>query len=77
MREPDALDYALICAVALLAYLHLPWRPAIRRTLRGWVDWLTSARLGLGIEPYVLVLALLGSLFLVVLIEGVPGGRRR
>ena len=77
MREPDALDYALIAAVTLLAYLHLPWRPAIRWTLRGWVDWLTSPQLGPGIEPYLLVLALLGILFLVALIAGTPGGRGR
>lgn len=34
-RERDAVDYALLGAVTLLAYLHLPFRPAIRESLRG------------------------------------------
>ena len=35
MRQRDAVDYALLSAVTLLVYLQLPFRPAIRRVLRG------------------------------------------
>jgi hypothetical protein len=34
MRQPDALDYLLIGAVTVLAYLELPFRPEIRQWLR-------------------------------------------
>lgn len=37
MRELGAFDYALVGAVSVLAYLQLPWRPAIRGHLRGLV----------------------------------------
>ena len=40
VRERDVVDYAIISAVSLLAYLQLPFRPEIRETLRWWADWL-------------------------------------
>ena len=30
VRERDAIDYGLVGAVTLLAYPHLPFRPAVR-----------------------------------------------
>ncbi|WP_435124720.1 hypothetical protein [Halobaculum sp. D14] len=34
VRERDVVDYLLVSAVTALAYLHLPFRPAIREWLR-------------------------------------------
>ncbi|MFB6154543.1 MAG: hypothetical protein ABEJ22_01525 [Haloferacaceae archaeon] len=34
LRQPDLLDYLLVGTVTVLAYLELPFRPAIRRWLR-------------------------------------------
>lgn len=79
MRNPDTLDYALICAVTVLAYLELPWRPQIRAALRGAVggvvgavDGVTVFLLGVAVDFYVVVALLLGVAFLVAIVELAP-----
>lgn len=72
MRELDAFDYALVAAVALLGYLQLPWRPAIRRHLRALVAallWFLGGILSLPTWAYVLVGLFVGVVLLVAIVE--------
>ena len=43
LREPDAFDYGVVAALTLSLYLQFPWRPAVRRTLRGAVGAVSVA----------------------------------
>lgn len=63
LRDPDAFDYAVVGALALLFYLQLPWRPAIRRSLRGAV-----ATIALSFETATSVSLTLGSDYAIVLL---------
>jgi hypothetical protein len=73
-RRRDPIDYAVVAVVALLVYLHLPFRPAIRSTLRAVAALPASlpsfAGVAVPVEVTLWVLALLGlggllSLFVV------------
>lgn len=81
-RDLEAFDYAVVAALSLLFYLELPWRPAIRRTLRGTVagvvgavaavvDGLTSTTLQLG-PNYIALVVLLGTFVAIAIIALVP-----
>ncbi|WP_313694533.1 hypothetical protein [Halorarum halobium] len=66
VRERDVVDYGLISAVTLLVYLRVPFRPAIRETLRWWVDW-TAAFLAespeAAVAGFIVFVALFGGAF--------------
>lgn len=75
MRSPDTLDYAFVVVLTLLAYVHLPWRPEIRRTLRSGVS--SAISIGGAIFPpspesIVVVVVAIGVVLLVVLFEVLP-----
>lgn len=72
MRTPDTLDYLLICGMSVLAYLHLPWRPEIRRSLRAGVSAVMSL-FPPSPEALVVGVVVLGIVLLVLLIEVLPG----
>jgi len=72
VRDLDGFDYAVVAAVAALAYLQLPWRPAIRARLRWAAAAVESALVAVTTaEPwvYVLVGLLLGVIALVAIVE--------
>jgi hypothetical protein len=72
MRAPDTLDYVLIAAITVLAYLHLPWRPQIRDALRGGVSAVASL-FSPTPESLVVGLVAVGVVLLVLLVEVLPG----
>lgn len=79
LRDPDALDYALIGAVTVLAYLQTPWRPEVRAALRDLaasvvaaVDGLVGFLTGVETNLYVVLALLLGVAFLVAIVELAP-----
>lgn len=76
LRDRDAVDYLGIGVVTLLVYLHLPWRPAIRRFLRDVTTTLLTAgeflvRVVIGQPLWVYVIAgvLVGLGILVAMVE--------
>ncbi|MFC4357950.1 hypothetical protein ACFO0N_08315 [Halobium salinum] len=80
MRELDTFDYAVVAAVAALAYVQLPWRPAIRRTLRETVARLAAAAStvvgtvsGVDAEVAVVLLGVVAVGLVVYLVEVLPG----
>ncbi|WP_129112585.1 hypothetical protein [Halegenticoccus tardaugens] len=72
MRRPDALDYALVSAVTLLAYLQLPWRPEIRERLRSVAGSIASIEIGFGPGATIVILGIFGAIFLVFMTEALP-----
>lgn len=70
MRTPDTLDYLLICAMSVLAYFQLPWRPQIRRALRSIASVLTS--LEPSHEAIIITLAAVGGVSLFLLVGVLP-----
>ncbi|EJN58428.1 hypothetical protein [Halogranum rubrum] len=75
MRTPDTLDYAFIVVLTVLVYIHLPWRPAIRRGLRSGAS--TAVSIGNSLFPpspesIVVAVAAIGVVLLVVLFEVLP-----
>jgi hypothetical protein len=69
MRDPDALDYALICSVTVLAYLQLPWRPEIRAALRRTAHATVLGLWAVDPEVYIVMAALVCATGLLVAIE--------
>ena len=69
-RDRDAIDYALVSAVALLLYLEAPFRPAIRESLRRLVALVAAVPgfLGAGSVPVEVTLVGTAALALGVLL---------
>lgn len=72
MRELDTFDYALVAAVAALAYVQLPWRPTIRRWLRSGTGAALSFAGDVDAETAVVLLGLLAIALVVYLVEVLP-----
>lgn len=72
VRDLDGFDYAVVAAIAALAYLQLPWRPTIRARLRTVADHLGGAAAAVtNAEPwvYALVGLVLGAVAVVAIVE--------
>lgn len=75
MRTPDTLDYAFVVVLTALVYVHLPWRPTIRRGLRSGVSLAVSIGDSLfppSPESLVIGVVAIGVVLLVVLFEVLP-----
>ena len=79
MRQPDALDYALIGAVTVLAYLQWPGRHALHERLLTHAVWLLALLDDMLFELsasatryYLIAVVVLGGTFLLVIVEVLP-----
>ncbi|GAB6880256.1 hypothetical protein JCM17823_25300 [Halorubrum gandharaense] len=79
MRQPDALDYALITAVTVLAYVQWPSRHALHERLLTHATWLPAFLDGVLFELsasatryYLIAVVVLGGTFLLVIVEVLP-----
>ncbi|MFC6724800.1 hypothetical protein ACFQE1_10540 [Halobium palmae] len=73
MRRLDTFDYALVAAVAALAYFQLPWRPAIRRSVRSGAALIVAFVTGVDVATALVLFGLLAIGLVVYLVEVLPG----
>lgn len=79
MRQPDALDYALITAVTALTYVHWPGRHALHERLLGHFAFAIALADGMIVELsesatryYLIAVVVLGVAFFLILTEVLP-----
>jgi hypothetical protein len=73
MRDLDTFDYAVVVVLTALAYVHLPWRPAIRQSLREAAAALVATVTAVDVEVALVLLGLFAIALVVYLVEVLPG----